>query len=172
MHRKHPSVRHEITNHENQLTIHHERREHRTGQTEPGPESVAVNHRVNQRGRQNGENLVRLRELEPEERREGHGWVAEELRHGESPATKDGEDRAEHVEEPREVEHVGPEEDAAGGACAERETEEPLEGSGGFAPPPEPPRVTDLRGGGEEDSGENSGGENGHEEAVYVWDVA
>ena len=76
------------------------------------------------------------------------------------------------MEKPREVIHVGPEEDATGGARTEREAEEPLERSGGFAPAPEPPCVTDLRGGGEEDSGENGGGEDRHEKAVDVWDVA
>lgn len=62
------------------------------------------------------------------------------------------------MEEPREVEHVGPEEDAARGARAEWEAEEPLEG-GGLGAPPEPPRVANLSCGREEDAHESDGGD-------------
>jgi len=51
------------------------------------------------------------------------------------------------MKESREVENVGPEEDAARGSGAERETEEPLESRGGLGAPPEPARVTNLSSG-------------------------
>lgn len=68
------------------------------------------------------------------------------------------------MKEAREVEDVGPEEDSAGGACTERETEEPLER--GLGPVPEPPRLFDFRGGGEQNSGEDGGGDEGHGEEM------
>ena len=74
------------------------------------------------------------------------------------------------MEEAREVEDVGPEEDAPGGARAEWEAEEPLEGGLGAAP--EPAGVSDFGGGGEEDPGEDGGGDEGHGEAVEGWQGA
>lgn len=75
------------------------------------------------------------------------------------PSTlKDREECTKQVEEAREVEDVGPEEDAAGRSSAERETEKPLERACIYTAQ-EPPGVSDLRRGGEEDSEENDGGE-------------
>lgn len=68
------------------------------------------------------------------------------------------------MEEAGEVVHVRPEEDAAGGAGPQGEAEEPLQG--GFRPPPEPPRVADLGGSGDQDAAEDGGGDEGHGEAV------
>lgn len=69
------------------------------------------------------------------------------------------------MEESGEVEDVRPEEHAPGGPRTQGEAEEPLE-RGGPGPPPRPPCVTDLRGGGEECPGENGGGDEGHAERV------
>lgn len=74
------------------------------------------------------------------------------------------------MEEPREVVEVGPEEHAPRGSGSEGETEEPFKR--GFGAAPEPARVADLSGGGGECSGENSGGDEGHGEAVDCREVA
>lgn len=59
---------------------------------------------------------------------------------------KDCKECTEQVKESREVENIGPEEDAARGARTEREAEEPLEGGAGLGTTPEPARVSDLGG--------------------------
>ena len=116
------------------------------GQSDGGPEPVAVDGGVDECGGENGKDLKGLGEFEPEERYEGEDGVVEELGDGEAAPPDDGEKGAEHVEEAGEVVEVGPEEDAAGGAGAEGEAEEPLEG-GGPGAAPEPPGVADLGGG-------------------------
>lgn len=88
----------------------------------------------------------------------------------EAPPPEEREEGLEEEEESREVEHVRPEEDPARGACAQWETEEPLKR--GLAPPPEPPRVADLRGGGEKDAEEDGEGDEGHGERVHSRDGA
>lgn len=100
------------------------------------------------------------------------------MEEGEAAAADDGEKRAEEVEESGDVKNVRPEEHAAWGARADWETEEPLEcGGSDSAPPPEPPWFANLRGGGDEKSGEDNGGDKGHGETVdgrnraeWVWD--
>jgi len=64
------------------------------------------------------------------------------------------------VDVTRQVEKVGPEEDAAGGTRPEGETKEPLER--GLGTPPEPLRLSDLRRGREQKAGEDGGGDDGH----------
>jgi len=64
----------------------------------------------------------------------------------------------------RQVENVGPEENTAGGTCTDGETKEPFER--GLGAPPEPLRVSDLRRGREQKTGEGDGGDDGHGEAV------
>lgn len=91
--------------------------------------------------------------------------MVEYLEDGEFSAPEDCETGAEAVEEAGEVVNVGPEEDAARGARAQREAKEPLE-SGGFGAAPEPTGVADLGGGGEEDPGEDGGGDEGHGEGM------
>lgn len=82
------------------------------------------------------------------------------------------------MEESGEVKNVRPEEHASRGACADRETEQPLKRSGfGSAPPPEPAGVTNFRRGGEEDSGEDDCRDYGHGETMdgrngAEWDLA
>ncbi|PON37451.1 hypothetical protein PanWU01x14_320400, partial [Parasponia andersonii] len=101
--------------------------EARAAEAEGGPEAVAVDGCVGERGGEYGEHLERLGELEPEERHEGEDRVVEELAKRQPAAPYDGEERAEHVEEAGEVVEVGPEEDPTRGAGPEREAEEPLE---------------------------------------------
>lgn len=91
--------------------------------------------------------------------------MVEELEEGEFPMAEDRQPRAERVEETREVIDVRPEEHAPGGARAEGETEEPLE-RGGAGSAPQPPRVADLGGGGEEAPGEDGGGDERHRQGV------
>ena len=69
------------------------------------------------------------------------------------------------MEEAREVENVGPEEHAPGGACSQWEAKEVFERGGSHAPP-QPACVVGFRGGGEERAGENHSGEGGHQEAM------
>lgn len=95
--------------------------------------------------------------------------MVEYLEDGELSAPEDCEIGAEGVEEAGEVVNVGPEEDAPRGARAQGEAEEPLE-SGGFGAAPEPTGVADLRGGGEEDPGEDGGGDEGHGEGMEGWE--
>ncbi|OMP10082.1 hypothetical protein COLO4_04842 [Corchorus olitorius] len=101
---------------------------------------------------------------QPKKRHDRQYGVVEEVEEGQSSTPEDDDDRSEHVEETREVKDVRPEEDAAGRAGSEGETEEPLEWGLGTAP--EPPGFLDFSGGGEEDSGEDDGGDDGHGEAV------
>ncbi|KAI3412342.1 Hexosyltransferase [Psidium guajava] len=162
--RQNADVAHQVAPQEHDLAVRDER-EARDGQPDGGPEAVPVHGGVDERGREDGEDLERLRVLEPEEGDASEGGVVEELRGGEAAAAEDGEEGAEHVEEAGEVEGVGPEEDAAGGAGAEREAEEPLERRRPGAAP-QPLGIADLGGGGEEGPREDSGGEEGHEEAV------
>lgn len=162
--RQDADMAHQVAPEEHDLAVRDER-EARDGQPDGGPEPVPVHGGVDERGREDGEDLERLRELEPEEGDASEGGVVEELREGEAAAAEDGEEGAEHVEEAGEVEDVGPEEDAAGGAGAEREAEEPLEWRRPGAAP-KPPGVADLGGRGEEGPREDGGGEEGHEEAV------
>lgn len=96
--------------------------------------------------------------------------MVEEVEEGQTTSSEDGEEGTPHVEEAREVVNVGPKEYAAGGTCSEGETEEPLEG--GFGSPPEPAGVSDLGGGGEDESGEDGDGDEGHEEGVDGGDWA
>ncbi|KAA8537673.1 hypothetical protein F0562_027337 [Nyssa sinensis] len=74
------------------------------------------------------------------------------------------------MEEAREVEDVGPEEDAPGGTRAEGEAEKPLEW--GFGAVPEPSGVANLGVGGGEDADEDGGGDESHGEAVEGRDGA
>lgn len=69
------------------------------------------------------------------------------------------------MDESREVEYVRPEEDAPGGARAEREAEEPLERRR-LRASPKPPCLPDFSRGGEEDAGEDRRGDDRHGEAV------
>ncbi|CAL5373100.1 unnamed protein product [Camellia sinensis] len=163
MKQKHTHMAQNITTEKNNLTSDH-KGETSTGQTNGSPKSVAINKRVNRGGNENGKNLKRLREFEPEEGHEDENGVVEEAEEGEVAGAEDGEEGAESVEEAGEVEEVGPEEDAAGRAGAEGETEEPLER--GFGAGPEPAGVADLGGGGEEEAGEDGGGDEGHGEGV------
>ena len=88
----------------------------------------------------------------------------------EAPSPEERQEGLQEEEESREVEYVGPEEDPARWASTQWKTEEPLKR--GFAPPPEPPRVADLGGGGEEDAEEDGEGDEGHEERVHSRDGA
>lgn len=65
------------------------------------------------------------------------------------------------MKEPREVKRVRPEEHASRSACSHGKTEEPLERRGARSPP-QPARIPDLRGGGEEHSDEDHGGDQSH----------
>lgn len=65
------------------------------------------------------------------------------------------------MKEPREVKRVRPEEHASRSACPHGKTEEPLERRGPRSPP-QPARVADLSGGGEEDPDEDDGGDQSH----------
>ncbi|GAB2282521.1 hypothetical protein Dimus_017062 [Dionaea muscipula] len=143
------------------LAAHHER-EARAGKPDRRPEPVPVHHGGHQRGEDDPEDLKRLGELEPQEGHEDEDGVVEQLEKGHPPPAEDGEEAAEDVEEAGEVEDVGPEEDAAGGAGAEREAEEPLQGGLGAAP--EPTGLADLGGRGEQDAGEDGDGDDGHGE--------
>lgn len=162
--RQHSEMAYQVATQERDLAVRDER-EARDGKPDGGPEPVAIHGGVDERGREDGEDLERLGELEPEEGDASEGRVVEELREGEAAAAEDGEEGAEHVEEAGEVENVGPEEDATGGAGAEREAQEPLEWRRPGAAP-EPPGVADLGGRGEEGPRKDSGGEEGHEKAV------
>lgn len=96
--------------------------------------------------------------------------MVEETREGEAATAEDGDEGAEEMEESREIEGVGPEEDPSGWASAERETEEPLKR--GFGSAPEPARVADLGQGGEEETEEDGGGDEDHGERVDGWEWA
>ncbi|KAH6826829.1 hypothetical protein C2S53_013027 [Perilla frutescens var. hirtella] len=164
MQEEHAYVAHQITAQQRQLAAHHER-EAGAGQPDRRPEPVAVDHGVNQRSQQNRQNLERLREFQPQKRHEDQNRVVEQLEEGELPVSENGDERTERVEETRQVVDVRPEEHPAGGAGADGEAEEPLEG-GGARPPPQPTRIADLGGGGEEDPGEYGGGDQRHREGV------
>lgn len=84
--------------------------------------------------------------------------MIEELVKREFTTSYDGEESAERVEKTGEVENVRPEENPTRRACTDRETEEPLKRSR-FVTAPEPTGITDLCGGGEEDSGEYGEGD-------------
>ncbi|CAK9155459.1 unnamed protein product [Ilex paraguariensis] len=112
----------------------------------------------------------RLRKLEPEEGHEDESRVVEELEKRESPTLQNGEECTECLKELREIEDIGPEEDASRRACSEWETKEPLEW--GFRAPPEPPGVADLGGCRGESSCKDGGGDECHDEAVEGRDGA
>lgn len=115
--------------------------------------------------------LKRLRELEPEEGSDKEDGVVEQPKKREFPVTENDEEGSQQVEEAREVESVGPEEDAARGANTEWETKEPLE-RGGSCAPQEPLCVTDLGAGREKHAGENGDWDQWHGEAVDCGDGA
>lgn len=96
--------------------------------------------------------------------------MVEEVVRGEFPVAEEGKEGAEQVEEPRQVKHIRPKENPTRRAGTQRETEKPLKW--GFRPTPEPPRVADLGGGGEEDPGEDSKGDEGHGEGMEGGDGA
>ncbi|GER31020.1 P-loop containing nucleoside triphosphatehydrolases superfamily protein [Striga asiatica] len=145
---EHADVAHQIAPQQRHLAADDER-EAGGGKSDRRPEPIAVDGGAGER----------------QEGGDDRGGVGEEVGEGQSPAAGGGDEGAEGVREPGEVEGVGPEEDAAGGAGAEGEAEEPLEG-GGAAAAEEPPRVADLGGGGEGGAGEYCGGGEGHEEGV------
>ncbi|KAH6832161.1 hypothetical protein C2S53_007439 [Perilla frutescens var. hirtella] len=126
---EHCAVAHQIAAQEDDLAVEDER-EARARQPDRRPEPVAVDGGVDERRQQDSDHLKGLRELEPEERHEYGDGVAEQLEEGDLPVAEDGDERPDGVEEAGEVEGVRPEEDAAGGAGAEGEAEEPLEGGG------------------------------------------
>lgn len=143
---KDPEVAHEVARQRRDLAVHDER-EPRRPHPDLRPEPVPVHDGVDERGGQDREHLERLGEFEPQKGHADEDALVEELEGIDPAVAEDGEEGAEQVEEAGEVEGVGPEEHAAHGARAEREAEEPLEG-GRFSPPPDPPRVLDLGGGG------------------------
>ena len=160
---EHPNMAHHVATQQRDLAIEH-KGEARAPKPNRGPEPVPVHQGVHQGGEEDGEDLKGLGELEPEEGHKGGDGVIEDLEKRQPATSQDGEECGEHVEEAGEVVEVGPEEDPAGGAGAQGEAEEPLEGGLGAAP--EPPGVADLGGGGEECSGEDGGGAEGHGAAV------
>ncbi|KAK9164072.1 hypothetical protein Syun_004974 [Stephania yunnanensis] len=159
MQQQHPNVAHQVAPQHHNLAIDNERKAS-TPQSDPNPEPVPVDDAVEESGAKYRHDLKRLGEFEPEEGHADEDGLVEESEEGEVPAAEDGEECAEEVEEAGEVEEVGPEEDAAGGAGAEWEAEEPLEWGG--AAPPEPSSVADFGGGGEEEAEEDEGREEGH----------
>lgn len=74
------------------LAIHHER-ETRASQPDFSPESVSVHDGVNQRGEEDGENLKRLREFEPEEGHENQNRIVEKFEEGKLPTADYGDER-------------------------------------------------------------------------------
>lgn len=104
------------------------------------PETTAVKQGVEEGGAEDGDDLEGLRELEPEEGDEdGDGVVEEVVVQFEAAASsslehEEGEEGAGQLQEAREVEEVGPEEDPAGGPGAQWEAEKPLQRGPG--PPP------------------------------------
>lgn len=91
--------------------------------------------------------------------------MVEEPEERELPVAEDDEEGSEQVEEPGEVEDVGPEEDTAGGSHPKRETKQPLE-RGCSVSPPEPACVDSLCFCGEEHADESGDGDEGHGEGV------
>lgn len=161
---------HQVAPQQRHLARHHQRETRRRAasghrQPHPDPEPVPEEHHVRQRCREDRHHLERLRELEPEEGHAHQRRVAEEPRQRPRPPPEDREEGPKEMEEAREVEGVGPEENPAGGASPEGKTEEPLEWRG-LRAAPEPSRVADLGEGGEEDAGEDRGGGEGHGEGV------
>lgn len=115
------------------------------------PETTAVKQGVEEGGAEDGDDLEGLRELEPEEGDEdGDGVVEEVVVQFEAEASssssslehEQGEQGAGQLEEAREVEEVGPEEDPAGRPGAQGEAEKPLQR--GLGPPPQPPGIPNL----------------------------
>lgn len=101
------------------------------------PETTAVKQGVEEGGAEDGDDLEGLRELEPEEGDEDGDGVVEEVVvqfEAASPEHEQGEQGVGQLQEAREVEEVGPEEDPAGGPGAQREAEKPLQR--GLGPPP------------------------------------
>lgn len=164
MEHQNPHVPRRVRHHQNNPTHHHER------ETPPPhshllAESVSVHQREHQAHRKNGQNLERLRELQPQKRHADEDGVVREVEHRELPgAPEEREEGADDVEEAGEVEHVRPEEDSAGGARAQGEAQQPLER--GLVALPEPPRVADFGHGGAQHAGEDGGGDDGHGQAV------
>lgn len=151
---KHHKMANQVADKQHHLAVHHKRKA-RSGQPYLDAEPVPINYGVEQGGEKYCQDLEWLGELKPEKWHDDQNRLVEEREHREPSAAEDGEERAQKVEEAREVEGVGPEEDASGGARAEGEAEEPLEGRGGLGAAPEPSRVPDLGGGGEEDADED-----------------
>lgn len=120
--RKQPKMAEYVADKKSHLAIEDERE---AGGRNPdgGQEPVAVDEEMEERGGENGQDLKRLRKFEPEEGSEDEDGLAEEVEEGQAAAAEDGEEGAEEVEESGEVENVGPEEHAPGGARAEWETE-------------------------------------------------
>lgn len=155
----------QVADKQHHLAVHHQRKA-RSGQPYLRPETVPVNHGVEQSGEKYCQDLERLGELEPEKWHEDENGLVEEREDRELSAAEDCEERPGKLEESREVEGVGPEEDSPGGARAEGEAEEPLEGRGGLGAAPEPAGVADLCGGGEDGADEDYGGDQRHGEAM------
>lgn len=171
VHQQDPNVAHNVAAQKQDLAADHEG-EARAGEPDGGPEAVPVDDGVDGGGEEDGEDLEGLGKFEPEEGHEDEDGLVEEAEEGEVAAAQDGEVGPEGVEEAGEVEGVGPEEDAARGAGAEGEAEEPLERGRLGAAGEEPAGVADLGGGGEEGAGEDGGGEEGHGEGVEGGDGA
>lgn len=134
-------MQNQVASQKKYLAVHHEWRA-RARQSDRRPKSIPIHHRVHQRHRQYRWDLKRLRELQPQVRHAQENRLVQHLEQRQPPPPEDREVGAEEVEEAGEVEDVGPEEDAAGGAGPEGKAEEPLEG--GLRAAPEPPRVADL----------------------------
>lgn len=69
---------HQVAAQKHDLAVHHEWKT-RAGQPDCRPEPVPVYHGINQRRKDDGEDLEGLGELEPEKRHEGEDGVVEEL---------------------------------------------------------------------------------------------
>ncbi|KAF7817551.1 hypothetical protein G2W53_031520 [Senna tora] len=166
MEKKHSNMAHHIGSQEQHLAIESEG-EACAGQADLPPETVGIDEGVKESGNENSHDLKGLGKFEPEEGHEKENGMVEKPEEGEVAVAKNGEEGAEEVEEAREVEDVGPEEDRARGTSSKWEAEEPFEGSGsGSGSTPEPAGMADFGVSGEEDAKEDEEREDGHEKAV------
>lgn len=86
-----PNVASQVASKQNHLAIDHER-ETRAGQPDSDPEPIPINHRVEQTGGEYGQDLERLRKLEPQEGHEDEDGLVEEVEEGQPPAAENCEE--------------------------------------------------------------------------------